>query len=166
MKLDRLIEDVYDQETDLAKQLRVVAERHAAEHDMYHVGHAQARACAQRFEQLAPHAERYGLTPPKPPASESSGLVEDLRHTTANLLGRTKPSGELLVHDLRQLYLNAQATELAWVILSQSARAVRDPDLLTVATSGQEAVTVCAKWLRTRIKEAAPQVYAAGGPQG
>jgi len=162
MKLDRLIEDVFDEETTLAKQLRKVAERHAADHDVYHLGHAQARACAQRIEQLAPHAERYGLTPPTPPASTSPAVVKQVRHTAADLLARAKPSGQLLVADLRKLYLAAQSAELAWVVLAQSAQAARDGDLLAAASTGKEGTTVCAKWLRTRIKEAAPLVYAAG----
>jgi hypothetical protein len=162
MKLERLIEEVHDQETALAKQLRKATERHAADHDVYHIGHAQARACAQRIEQLAGPAERYGVTKLTPPADHSTTLVEDVRHTAADLLGRAKPTGLLLVADLRKLYLTAQATELAWVILSQSAQAARDAALLAAARSGQEGVTVCAKWLRTRIKEAAPQVYVAG----
>jgi hypothetical protein len=162
MKLDRLIEDVYDHETTLAKQLRKTAERHAADHDIYHLGHSQARACAQRMEQLGPHAERHGVTPPEAPTSTSPTLVEGMRHATADLLGRAKPTGQLLVADLRKLYLAAQATELAWVILAQSAQAARDAALLAAASTGKDGTTVCAKWLRTRIKEAAPQVYAAG----
>jgi hypothetical protein len=68
----------------------------------------------------------------------------------------------LLLSDLRKLYLTAQATELAWVILLQATQAVRDPDLLDTATECHQRATMCAKWIRTRIKEAAPQVYAAG----
>jgi hypothetical protein len=162
VKLDQLIKDVHDQEKALAKQLRTIAERHAADHDVYHLGHAQARACAQRIEQLAGPAEHYGVTGLTTPAGNSPGIVEELRHATADLLGRTKPSGQLLVADLRTLYLVAQSTELAWVILAQSAQAARDATLLAAATAGKEGTTVCAKWLRTRIKEAAPQAYVAG----
>jgi hypothetical protein len=160
MKIDQAIDDVVDHETDLARQLRTVAERHAAEHDIYHVGHAQALACGQRIEHLAPHAERYGAAKPTPPSSTSSGLVEELRHKSSELLGRSKTSGQLLLADLRTLYLAAQGTELAWVVLVQSARAVRDAELIDVATECQERATACAKWLRTRIKETAPLVYA------
>jgi hypothetical protein len=162
VKLDRLIQDVRDQEDALAKQLRATAERHAADHDVYHIGHAQARACAQRVEQLAGPARRYGVDELSPPASSSSRIAEEVRHTAAELLGRAKPSGLLLVADLRKLYLTAQATELAWVMLSQSAQAARDAALFTAAGAGVEGTTVCAKWLRTRIKEAAPLAYVAG----
>jgi hypothetical protein len=161
MKLDRVLEDVYEHEIALAKQLRTTAERHAAEHDVYHIGHAQARACAERIEQLGPHAHRYGATPRAAPSSQSPGIVEELRHKSAELLGRTKTSGELLMADLRNLYLAAQAAELAWTVLLQSAQAARDRELLQASTAGQEGATICAKWARTKVKETAPQVYAA-----
>jgi len=82
---------VFDEETTLAKQLRKAAERHAADHDVCHLGHAQARACAQRIEELIPHAERYGLTPPTPPASTAPAVVKQVRHTTADLLAEPSP---------------------------------------------------------------------------
>ena len=162
MNIDQVLDDVYDHETALAKQLRTVAERHAAEHDVYHVGHAQARACGNRVEQLGPHAERHGTNRRTAPSSQSPGLLDEVRHKSAELLGRSKTSGQLLLADLRELYLAAQATELAWTILLQATRAVRDSDLLETVTECQEQVATCAKWVRTRIKETAPQAYAAG----
>jgi len=162
MKIDQLLDDVRERETELAHHLRTVAERHAAEHDVYHLGHSQARACGQRIEQLAPHAQRYGAAQRTAPPAQSPGLLEEVRHKGAELLGRSKSSGQLLLTELRKLYLTAQATELAWVILLQATQAVRDPDLLETATECHERATMCAKWVRTRIKETAPQVYAAG----
>jgi len=48
------------------------------------------------------------------------------------------------------------------VILLQAARAVRDSELIEVATACREEAETCGKWIRTRIKESAPQVLAAG----
>jgi cell division septum initiation protein DivIVA len=162
MKIDQLLDDVRDCEARLARQLRTVAERHAAEHDVYHLGHSQARSCGERIEQLAAHAERYGAGKRTPPRPQSPGLIEEIRHKGSELLGRSTTAGQLLLTDLRELYLVAQANELAWVILLQSGQAVRDRDLLETATECHEHATMCAKWVRTRIKETAPQVYAAG----
>jgi hypothetical protein len=64
--------------------------------------------------------------------------------------------------DVRDLYLAAQHAELAWVILLQAAKAKRDAELIDIVTSCHEETEMSGKWLRTRIKEAAPQVYAAG----
>ena len=43
MKLDRAIDDAFDAERDLAKQMRAVGERHAVEHDLYHLTRTLAR---------------------------------------------------------------------------------------------------------------------------
>ena len=45
---------------------------------------------------------------------------------------------------------------------SQAAKALRDNDLLTVATECQSEVEAHAKWLTTRIKVAAPQAIVLG----
>jgi hypothetical protein len=47
-----------------------------------------------------------------------------------------------------------------WVMLRQVALAVRDRELLEVANECHEAAEMRGKWLRTRIKESVPQVYA------
>ena len=78
------------------------------------------------------------------------------------MIGHSEMAGLLLMADLRELYLTAQHAELAWVILLQSAKARRDAELIDVVTRCHEQAKMCGKWLRTRIKEAAPQVYAAG----
>ena len=55
-----------------------------------------------------------------------------------------------------------QEAEIAWVILAQAAQAVRDHELLQVASLCHEEAEARGKWLRTRIKESAPQVLATG----
>ena len=162
MKLDKAIEDVQDAEAELAKQLRVVGERHAVEHDLYHLGHTLAKQCADHLERLAPFAERYGASAADDQAGESPGLLETLRHKSAELLGRSEMSGLLLLRDLRNLYLSAQEAELAWVILAQAAQAVRDRELLQEVSLCHEEAEARGKWLRTRIKESAPQILATG----
>jgi hypothetical protein len=94
--------------------------------------------------------------------TESPGILEALRRTSSHLVGRSAASGLLLLRDLRNLYLTAQEAEIAWVILVQAARAVRDRDLLAVATECHEEAETRGKWLRTRIKETCPQVLATG----
>lgn len=160
MSIGQAFEDVFEHETELAAQLRAIAERHAGDQDVYHVGHAQARAAGQRIERLAPHAERHGAKVPAPPAAKSPAPIEGLRRKSAEMLmlSRVEPAGRLLLHDLRKTYLHAQGNELAWVILMQTARVVRDAELLDTATECHERAVACASWLRTRIKETAPLV--------
>jgi hypothetical protein len=162
VKLDKAISDVQDAEADLAKELRTIGERHAVEHDLYHLGHTLAKQCADHLERIAPFADRYGATERDDGVAESAGLIETLRHKSAELLGRSEMSGLLLLRDLRNLYLTSQEAEIAWVILAQAAQAVRDRELLQVVSLCHEEAEARGKWLRTRIKEAAPQVLATG----
>jgi hypothetical protein len=161
MKLDEAIDGVQRAEADLADRLRTVGERHAAEHDLYHLGHTLARQCAEHVQRLAPFAQTYG-TRSREVHPDSPGLLETMRHKGAELLGRSSASGALLLRDLRQLYLSAQETEIAWVVLIQTAQAVRDADLLAAAGPCHAETETCAKWVRSRIKEVAPQVFATG----
>ena len=55
-----------------------------------------------------------------------------------------------------------QEAEIAWVILAQAAQAARDRELLSLVAECHEQAEVRGKWLRTRIKESAPQVLVAG----
>jgi|1186.fasta_scaffold168020_2 hypothetical protein len=162
MKLHIAIEDVQDAEADVGKRLRAVGERHAAEHDLYHLGHTLARQCDEHLRRLAPFADRYGASGGGRSVAESTGVVETVRRRSGDLLGRSKASGLLLLKDLRALYLSAQAAEIAWVILVQAAKAARDPELLDTASSCHQEAETRGKWLRTRIKEASPQVLVAG----
>ena len=62
--------------------------------------------------------------------------------------------------DLRDVYLIAQRTEIAWVVLQQTAKAVRDAELLELVQRCHEQTRQTATWLRSRIKESAAQVFA------
>jgi hypothetical protein len=158
VKLELAIREVEDAENELAKQLRTVGERHSVEHDVYHLGHALAARSGERVRRLEPFAERYGAAPVSPTAVDSPTPLERLRYKGAELLGRTQATGLPLLHDLRDLYLAAQAAEIAWVILAQVARVARDGELVGAAGECREEVEACGKWLRTRIKETCPQV--------
>jgi hypothetical protein len=85
-----------------------------------------------------------------------------LRRKSSELLSRSEAPGLLLLSDLRELYLSAQGAELAWTVLGQAAKVARDQELVAVASAGAEGAVRCVKWLRTRIKEAVPQILATG----
>jgi hypothetical protein len=161
VKLDQAFELVQDAESDLADELRKVAERHAVDGDVYHTAHILASRCARQLDLLVPHAPRYGAAE-RHESNGSSPVVERVRRLGSELLGRHEVAGAMLLADLRDLYLVAHRAELAWVILLQAARAARDAELVAAADQGREEAERRWKWLRTRIKEAAPQVLAAG----
>jgi hypothetical protein len=68
----------------------------------------------------------------------------------------------LLLHDLRETYVSAHDAEIAWVMLRQAAKAARDTELVATAEEGLEEAERRWKWLRTKIKDASPQVLVVG----
>ncbi|SHF14572.1 hypothetical protein [Streptoalloteichus hindustanus] len=161
MRVDTAISEVQDAELDLAKQLHRVRERHTAEPDVHHLGNTLAHRCEEHVRRLAPFAERYGA-PVREPHVGSPRLLDALRRKSGELLGHSELAGPLLLRDLCDLSLAAHEVEIAWVILGQVAQAVRDRELLQVVTTCHEDTRMCEKWLRTRIKQVAPQVLVAG----
>lgn len=162
MKLHLAINDVQEAENHLAHRLRAIGERHAPEADVYYMSDSLAKQCAQHLDRLRPFAEQYGAKDVPDDAAESPGLLETVRRKTSQALKGSDATAVLFVSDLRELYVAAQDAEIAWIILLQSAKARRDADLIHVVTGCHEHAQTRAKWVRTRIKEAAPQVYAAG----
>jgi hypothetical protein len=68
---------------------------------------------------------------------------------------RTGPLG--LLRDLHDLYLLATECDIAWTLIEQGAKGARDPQLIGVADACHPDVTVQLAWLRSRMKQAAPQ---------
>jgi hypothetical protein len=161
VKLDHAIELVQDAEASLADELSRIGERHAAESDVYHVAHALAARASDQLDRLLPHARRYAAperndVEPTPPA------LERVRRLTSELVSRRPEPGILLLHDLREAYVLAHGAEIAWVTLRQAAKAARDAELVATADEGLEEAERRWKWLRTKIKDASPQVLVAG----
>jgi hypothetical protein len=164
MKLNQAIEHVQDADCDLADELETIAERHAAESDVYHVAKTLASRCGLQLDELRSHAVRYGAAERALEASSNGGpeVLERARRLASELIGKHELAGMLLLDDLRGLYLAAHRAELAWVVLEQGAKAARDAELLETAKKGREEAERRWKWVRTRVKEASPQVLVAG----
>lgn len=160
-KIAHAFDDLRAAETELADELRTVGERHAGDVDVYHVAHLLASRCSHQLELLAPHADRYEAIL-QTDAGEPSALLERVRWAGAEILGRHEASGLLLLSDLRHLYVLAHRAELAWVVLLQVARALRDAELVAAATQGREEAERRWKWLRTKVKESSPQALVSG----
>ncbi len=62
-----------------------------------------------------------------------------------------------LLRDLHDLYLMASACDIAWTMIGQAAQGARDTELLEVVNSCEVETANQMKWLRTRMKQAAPQ---------
>ncbi|GLX03895.1 hypothetical protein [Microbispora sp. NBRC 16548] len=73
--------------------------------------------------------------------------------------GRGGDGGGLaLLRDLHGLYLLATECDLSWSVAAQAARGLRDDELLGLTRHCASETAVQLLWLRTRMRQAAPQV--------
>ena len=123
-----------------------MAEGHAQDADVVHLCERFAVQCDSHREQLAPVVERYG--------EERQQEPERLH---AQGLDGARSGGVGLLRDLHDLYLLVSYLDIAWTVVGQAAKAVRDEDLQNVVSWCEKETSAQLSWLRTRMKEAAPQ---------
>lgn len=133
-------------EINLAGAFREVAEAHAEEVDVFHLCRRLARQSDRHAELLAPFVERYG---------EEAEDEPDRLHS--ELFRGARQGGLGLLRDLHDLYLMAAETDIAWTLIGQAAKGLRDDKLLSAVEQGEQETSVQLKWLKTRMKQAAPQ---------
>jgi len=132
---------------NLAEAFRAVADAHAEEVDVFHLAKRLAIQCDRDAERLAPFADRYGEEMPAEP---------DRLHSEIFSGPREGPLG--LLRDLHDLYVMAAEVDISWTLIAQAAQGARDADLLGVVQDCERETATQMAWLRTRMKQAAPQV--------
>jgi hypothetical protein len=130
----------------LADAFRQVAGAHEDEPDIDHLCRQQAKRCDDHAARLEPFARRYAEDAPDEPERLHSELFRG-----------TRTGGIGLLRDLQDLYLMAAECDVCWTVIGQAAQGVRDHALLGVVTSCADETALQLAWLRTRMKQAAPQ---------
>ena len=146
MQLAHQLRSLHSAEQRFAAALRAVGDGHRGEADVQVIAGILASQCDEHAERLEPFAARYG-------DEEPSEL--DVAHRELFDGARSGPLG--LLRDLNDLYLMACECEIAWTLVDQAARGARDRELLALAGRCQSEAGTQAAWLRTRMKQAAPQ---------
>ncbi len=159
MKLGAALDKLSTSVEDLTEELRAVAERHASQQDVYHMGHTLSRRLEEVGAMLDPFLKAYGQNGFDGADGEAvRAFAEKVRRTMSTLTGRSAKSGLLLLRDLRELFVDTAGCQIDWTIVRQGAMAARDEPLADVAQVGMDETKRVMKWLTTRIKEASPQV--------
>ena len=147
MNLPHYLGLLHRAEVDLATAFREVGRGHADEPDVLHICERLAAQCDGHAERLAPFADRYG---------EEADDEPDRLHN--DLFGGGVRSGPLgLLRDLHDLYLMACECDISWTLVGQAAQGARDAELLQAVHACEGETAIQLKWLRTRMKQAAPQ---------
>ena len=133
-------------ELDLAEGFRKVADGHAEEADVYHTCNTLAKQCETHAERLELFVDRYGEEAPE----ESENLYHEF-------FDETRSGGLGLLRDLHDLYLMTNACDISWTMIGQAAQGARDRDLLEIVNTCEGQTATQIKWLKTRMKQAAPQ---------
>ena len=133
-------------ETELAAAFREVAEAHRDEPDVHGTCGRLALTCERHADRLAPFSKRYG--------EEAEDEPERLH---SELFNGTREGPLALLRDLHDLYLMTCECEISWTLVGQAAQGARDGELLEVVHASEGETAIQAKWLRTRMKQAAPQ---------
>jgi hypothetical protein len=145
-------------QTELARAFHEVADAHGDEPDVTLTCQRLAEECTADAERLGPFARRYAEDAPDEPERLHSELFRG-----------TRSGGLGLLRDLHDLYLMAAESDICWTVVGQAAAGARDPDLLGTVSTGEKHAAGQLRWLRTRMKQAAPQalvVTASVAPEG
>jgi hypothetical protein len=133
-------------ETELARAFREVADAHSDEPDVKQTCQRLAEECDADADRLHPFATRY--------AEDAEDEPERLH---SELFRGTRTGGLGLLRDLQDLYLMAAECDICWTVVGQAAAGARDTDLLDTVSGGEKRAAGHLRWLRGRMKQAAPQ---------
>ncbi|GAA2715993.1 hypothetical protein ACFY2R_23170 [Micromonospora olivasterospora] len=130
----------------LADAYDEVGSAHGDEPDVFHLCQRLAAQCRQHAQRLDPFARRYAEDAPAEPDRLHSELFKG-----------TRTGGLGLLRDLQDVYLMAAECDISWTVIGQAAYGARDEELLAVVRACEGETATQLKWLRTRMKQAAPQ---------
>ena len=146
MNLGHYLGLLHHAQLELARAFREVASGHGDEPDVERMCERLAGQCDRHAEQLQPLAERYG--------EEADDEPERLR---SDLFRGARSGGLGLLRDLHDLYLMATECDISWTLVGQAAKGARDDELDGFVAGCEAETAVQLRWLRTRMKAAAPQ---------
>lgn len=146
MHLANYLGYLHQTELGLAEGYRKVGEAHPQEVDVYHLTHTLAKQCEAHAEKLKAFVDSYGEEKPEEP--------QNLYH---QFFDQTRSGSLGLLRDIHDLYLMASACDMSWTMIRQAAQGLRDRELLEVVNSCEVETSNQLKWIRTRMKVAAPQ---------
>ena len=134
----------------MADAFREVAKGHGEEPDVERTCEVLSKRIDSQVEKLGPIVERYGEHRESEPERLHAAEFE-----------QTRTGGVGLLRDLQDLYALASFTDITWTVVGQAAQGLRDEELIDVVSSCEQDTARQLAWLKTRIKQSAPQALIA-----
>jgi hypothetical protein len=158
-KLRLVLRELHRSETSLARDLLAVADRHRADHEIFHVARDVAGWSQEHVRRLAEAGRDHGVRLNPQPRWELPG-VGGLARKAGGALARRPASGLLLLADLRRLHRKAAGVSLDWELLAQAAQAMKQQPLVELAADCHPQTLRQMRWANAHLKVTSPQVIA------
>jgi hypothetical protein len=159
-KITTMLQILLRDERHVGAALAEMSERHRDEHEITFVARDLAAWCDEHLAELDGVATKYGARLTGNSQDDASATFDRVRADLADRTGGEVDEGVLLLRELRALHLACVGLSVEWEIMAQTAKAVRDDDLLALAERCQRDAARQMKWANAKVKEAAPQVMA------
>lgn len=156
-KIGLAIRELHRSETKLAIDLLHLSNRHKDDHGIHHLARDLAGWSRQHVAELARVGHDYGLTL-DPVTPDELPLLAGLEQKAAQLVGRRREPGLLLLADLRHLYRDASGVSLDWEVLAQAAQAIQDRELLALTKRCHPQTLRQVRWANAQLKESSAQI--------
>ena len=145
MYLSHYIQLAHETHLQLCDAWTKLAQGHSDELDLRVLAQKFADASGARAEQLAAFT-RTDIEVSEPTQEFSTGKFRGTRTGNIGLL-----------RDLHEVYLMNSECDLVWTLLQVGAQGTRHAELLQLSESGLRETKLQLDWLRSRLKQAAPQ---------
>jgi hypothetical protein len=151
------IEELHRVENDLVTALLNLSDQQKVDHEIFHVARDIAGWSQEHVAELARVGRDYGLDLDADADGESS-LMARVKQKGSELTGRFHEPGLLLLADLRHVHRTAAGASLDWEVLAQTAQALKDTELLSVAQKCHPETLRQMRWANAKIKETSAQI--------
>ncbi|HEX2960648.1 MAG: molybdopterin oxidoreductase [Bacteroidota bacterium] len=143
---------LHGSETHLKDSLLKVAEHHKSEPDIEYICQMLAGWSDMHIQHLEHFIKRYEEAKESEPDKLQKTLFHGIRKGALGLL-----------RDLHDLYLLATEVEISYMVITQASQALRDDELEKFCKDAIKETERQINWLKTRLKQSAPQVLVAAG---
>jgi hypothetical protein len=158
-KLPLVLRELHRSETNLARDLLALSDRHHADHEIHHVARDIARWSQIHVRRIAEAARDYGIKL-RPQPRWDYGPLSTIAQRASSALRRRPEAGLLLLADLRRIHRKAAGVSLDWELLAQAAQAMKEQPLLDLAQSCHPQTLRQMRWANAQLKISSPQIIA------
>lgn len=155
MTLGLALRELHRSELRLARLLDAVADRHHADHEIFHTSGDLAVWSREHVALLADVGVDYGVHAARNP--RTTARTGSAQRWLADRLGRRPEPALLLLADLRRVHRTAAGVSLDWELLAQGAQAAKNDRLLAITERCHPQALRQMRWANAMLKEQAPQ---------